>query len=143
GVDPSRLTFAPKLPQAEHIARYRAADLVLDTFPYGGHTTTSDALWAGAPVLALQGKSFAARVSASLLNAAGLAEFVMPSLPAYEAKIREILAQPQSLKAARQRLEKRAELPLFDTAKFVKNLEEAYTRAYGLYEEGQEFSDIR
>ncbi|MBI3419775.1 MAG: tetratricopeptide repeat protein [Proteobacteria bacterium] len=142
-VDPARLIFAPKLPQAEHLARYRAADLVLDTSPYGGHTTTSDALWAGAPVVALQGQSFAARVSASLLKAAGLPDFVTPSLSVYEAKIREILARPQSLEPARKRLQNRTELLLFNTHQFVKNLENAYTRAYGFYEKSQEFSDIR
>ena len=126
-----RLVFADRLPQAEHIARYRHADVVLDTAPYGGHTTTSDALWVGAPVIALCGKSFASRVSASLLKAAGLPELIAPSLDIYETKIRELLKDDDKRVAIRQHLQQgRETLPLFDSQTFVKNLEAAYQQAW-------------
>jgi protein O-GlcNAc transferase len=131
GVVPERIIFADRMPQAEHIARYRHADIVLDTAPYGGHTTTSDALWVGAPVIALSGKSFASRVSASLLKAAGLPELVAPSLDIYETKIRELLNDPDKGDGVRKHLQQNREnLPLFDSSAFVKNLEAAYRKAW-------------
>ncbi|NDE89586.1 MAG: glycosyltransferase [Alphaproteobacteria bacterium] len=126
-----RLVFAEKLPQAEHIARYRHADLVLDTAPYGGHTTTSDALWVGAPVVALCGKSFASRVAASLLKAAELPELIASSLDIYETKIRELIKDEPKRASIRQHLQQERErLPLFDSAGFVKDLEKAYQAAW-------------
>jgi len=131
GIAGERLIFADRLPQAEHIARYRHADVVLDTAPYGGHTTTSDALWVGVPVVALCGKSFASRVSASLLKAAGLPELIAPSLDIYETKIRELLKDDDKRAAIRTHLQQgRETLPLFDSAAFVKNLEAAYQQAW-------------
>ena len=131
GIAGERLIFADRLPQAEHIARYRHADVVLDTAPYGGHTTTSDALWVGVPVVALCGKSFASRVSASLLKAAGLPELIAPSLDIYETKIRELLKDDDKRAAIRNHLQQgRETLPLFDSAGFVKNLEAAYQQAW-------------
>ncbi len=136
GIDPERIIFADRLPQAEHIARYRHADVVLDTAPYGGHTTTSDALWVGVPVIGLSGKSFASRVSASLLKAAGLPELVAPSLDIYETKIRELLKDEERRSSIRQHLQQgRESLPLFDSKTFVKNLEAAYQTAWN--ESGQ------
>jgi predicted O-linked N-acetylglucosamine transferase (SPINDLY family) len=130
GIDAARLIFAGKLPQAEHMARYRQADLVLDTYPYGGHTTTSDALWVGAPVVACAGQSFASRVSGSLLHAVELGDLVTHSLSDYEKKITELLANPDQCQEYRQHLRSdREKLPLFNTPAFVKALEEAFTRA--------------
>ena len=82
GIDPSRLVFAQRLPLEEHLARHRLADLFLDTLPFNAHTTASDALWAGLPVLTCQGQTFAGRVAASLLNAVGLPGLVTHSLDA-------------------------------------------------------------
>src|SRR5205814_3329585 len=84
GVDPERLIFATRLPVAEHLARHRLADLFLDTLPYNAHTTASDALWAGLPVLTCRGSAFAARVAASLLGAVGLPELVTDNPADYE-----------------------------------------------------------
>ena len=85
GVDPARLVLAPRVPMPEHLARQRLANLFLDTLPYNAHTTTSDALWVGLPVLTCLGESFPGRVAASLLRAAGLPELVTTSLADYEA----------------------------------------------------------
>ncbi len=85
GVDPNRLIFAPRQPSPEHLARHRLADLFLDTLPYNAHTTASDALWAGLPVLTCSGDTFAGRVAGSLLHAVGLPELITFSLDAYEA----------------------------------------------------------
>ncbi len=127
GIDPARLVFAKRMAQDQHLARYQAADIVLDTAPYGGHTTTSDALWAGTPVVGLQGKSFAARVSSSLLAAAGVPELITGNLAAYEAKIRELIADPAlRQKLSAQLVAGRGKSPLFDTPAFVKALEQGY-----------------
>ena len=90
GVDPDRLIFAPKLPSPEHLARHRLADLFLDTLPYNAHTTASDALWAGLPVLTCAGETFAGRVAGSLLHAVGLPELVTTSLEEYETLARKL-----------------------------------------------------
>lgn len=127
GISPSRLFFADRTGHEEHIARYHHADIVLDTAPYGGHTTTSDALWMGSPVVALCGKSFAARVSASLLKAVGLPELIAPTLDVYETKIRELIAASDKRAALRRHLQDgRMTFLLFDDAGFVKNLEVAF-----------------
>jgi predicted O-linked N-acetylglucosamine transferase (SPINDLY family) len=127
GVSAERLVFAPQLPLARHLARYRIADLFLDTFPCGGHTTASDALWAGLPVLTRLGASFAARVASSLLNAIGLPELITSSAAHYEALAVELATNPARLAALRQNLElRRATAPLFDTPRFTRDLEQAY-----------------
>ncbi|HYE48597.1 MAG TPA: tetratricopeptide repeat protein [Azospirillaceae bacterium] len=127
GVDDGRLVFAPRLPLAGHLARYRLADLCLDTSPYTGHTTTSDALWMGAPVVTLLGETFASRVAASLLIAAGLPETVARSLPEYEETALALAREPDTLAAFRRRLEAaRARSPLWDTPRFARHLEQAY-----------------
>jgi predicted O-linked N-acetylglucosamine transferase (SPINDLY family) len=127
GVSAERLVFAPQLPLARHLARYRIADLFLDTFPCGGHTTASDALWAGLPVLTRLGESFAARVASSLLNAIGLPELITSSAAHYEALAVELATNPARLAALRQNLElRRATAPLFDTPRFTRDLEQAY-----------------
>jgi predicted O-linked N-acetylglucosamine transferase (SPINDLY family) len=127
GIDSRRLVFAPRAPLPEHLARHRLADLFLDTLPYNAHTTASDALWAGLPVLTCLGASFAGRVAASLLRAAGLPELVATSLADYEALAFALATTPGRLAALRARLERsRLECPLFDTAAFVRSMERAY-----------------
>ncbi len=96
-ISPERLVFAERMPLAEHLARHRLADLFLDTNPYNAHTTASDALWAGLPVLTLIGDTFAGRVGASLLNAVGLPELITPTPKAYEDLAVELALRPQKL----------------------------------------------
>ena len=116
GVDPNRLIFANKLPQAEHLARHKHADLFLDTFCYNAHTTASDALWAGLPVITKKGEQFAARVSASLLTAVGLPELITETDADYENLIIELANQPEKLCKIRSKLQSnRLTKPLFDT----------------------------
>jgi protein O-GlcNAc transferase len=127
GIASNRIVFAARVPLDEHLARHRHADLFLDTQPYGAHTTASDALWAGVPVLTVVGPTFAARVAASLLQAAGLPELIAPDLKAYEAAALRLASEPDTLAAIRTKLAKNRErTPLFDTAAFTRNLESAY-----------------
>ena len=104
GVAGERLVFAPRMDLAEHLARHRAADLFLDTLPYNAHTTASDALWAGLPVVTCAGRSFAARVAGSLLHAVGLPELVTTSLAEYEALALALARDPGRLAELRERL---------------------------------------
>lgn len=128
GVDPSRLIFAPRLPLSEHLARYPAADLFLDTFPCTAHTTASDALWAGVPLLTCQGETFAARVAASVLHAAGLPELIARNLQEYEEFALAASADRERLAALRARLAtSRRTCPLFDAERYRRGLEAAYT----------------
>jgi predicted O-linked N-acetylglucosamine transferase (SPINDLY family) len=137
GVDPSRLVFAPEVPQAEHLARQRLADLLLDTWPYSSHTTASDALWVGLPVVALAGRSFAARVSRSIVCAAGLPELVTTSLADYEALITALCTEPGRLPALRQRIESSVRASaLFDTERFTRALESSYEQMCARYRAG-------
>ncbi|MFM2042448.1 MAG: hypothetical protein RLY86_1024 [Pseudomonadota bacterium] len=127
GIDQDRLVFAGWLPLADHLARYRAVDLCLDSFPYTGHTTTSDALWMGVPVVTCLGRSFAARVAASLLQAAGVPDLVTRSLADYGALALSLARGPDRLAAIRRRLATMRETaPLFDTPRFTRHLETAY-----------------
>jgi predicted O-linked N-acetylglucosamine transferase (SPINDLY family) len=127
GVDPARLYFSDRLPKAQHLRRLQLADLALDTRLYNGHTTTSDALWAGLPVIALEGRHFASRVSASLLRAIGLPELVANSLPAYRDLALGLARHPERLAALRAKLAAhRTTAPLFDSGRFVQGLEGAY-----------------
>ena len=129
GIDPGRLVSAPIRPIAEHLARHRHADLFLDTLPCNAHTTASDALWAGLPVLTCAGATFAGRVAASAVTAVGMPELVAPSLAAYEQLAFDLARTPARLRELRERLEKnRATAPLFDTAAYVRHLETAYAR---------------
>jgi protein O-GlcNAc transferase len=131
GVDAQRLVFARRLPLPEHLARHRVADLFIDTLPYNAHTTASDALWAGLPVLTLAGKSFAARVAASLLNALELPELVTTTQDQYESLAVELARAPGRLAELRQRLqERRITSPLFDTTGTARHLENAYQKMY-------------
>jgi protein O-GlcNAc transferase len=127
GIDPARLIFAENKPLPDHLARYRLADLVLDTFPYGGHTTVSDALWVGTPVVAVQGQSFPSRVAASLLEATGLGPWVAHTLEDYEFKIRQLTQNPAQLAEVRSHLQNtRTTAPLFNTPLFVQDLETVF-----------------
>jgi protein O-GlcNAc transferase len=125
GIDPDRLIFAKGKPRFEHTARYRLVDLALDTPIYGGHSTTSDALWAGCPVLGLLGRGFPARVSASLLTAAKLEDLISTSPKEYVARAIQLARDRQALAAIRARLnENRDHLPLFDIKRFTKEMDE-------------------
>ena len=128
GIAPARLVFAPRVPLPQHLARHAVADLFLDTLPYNAHTTASDALWAGLPVLTRPGEAFAGRVAASLLRAVGLAELVVETATEYEALALALARDPARLAALRQRLAlNRATAPLFDTDRFAQHLEAAFT----------------
>jgi predicted O-linked N-acetylglucosamine transferase (SPINDLY family) len=139
GIDSQRLFFAERMPLAEHLARHRQADLFLDTFPYNAHTTASDALWTGLPVLTLMGRSFASRVAASLLNAVGLPELITSTQEEYEALAIELALNPHKLADIKLKLAKnRLTTPLFDTPLFTKNLESAYIKMYERYQDDLE-----
>jgi predicted O-linked N-acetylglucosamine transferase (SPINDLY family) len=138
GIDPARLVFAPRVGRAEHLARHRRADLFLDTLPYNAHTTTSDALWAGVPVLTCLGTSFAGRVAASLLGAIGLSEMITRDLRAYEALALELARDPAALAALREKLvSARRTQPLFDAARFRRHIEAAYLRMLEIQRRGE------
>jgi len=128
GVAPERVVFAPRMPRTEdHLARLRLADLFLDTLPYNAHATACDALWAGLPVLTCRGNSFPARVAASLLHAIGLPELVTSSPGEYEAFARALALDPARLAAMKAKLMRNRDTePLFDTARFTRDLESAY-----------------
>ena len=135
GVEPNRLIFAERMPLAEHLARHRQANLFLDTLPYNAHTTTSDALWAGLPVLTLIGQSFPSRVAASLLNAIGLPELVTTTQKEYETLAIQLASDPNQLLAIKNKLaDNRLSAPLFNTPLFAKNLEAAYLKMYERYQ---------
>ncbi len=127
GVNSSRIIFAEKVSPEEHIARLQCADLVLDSFPVNGHTSTSDSLWAGVPVVTIAGETFISRVAGSLLNAANLSEFVCDDYSSYQAKAIEMAHNPETLKTISENLKQSAlELPLFDSERYTKNLETLY-----------------
>jgi len=127
GVAADRLVFAPRLPLDEHLARHRLADLFLDTFPVNAHTTASDALWGGLPLVTMSGEPFVSRVAASLLAAVGLSELITDNLADYEALALKLATTPELLAGARAKLAaNRLTAPLFDTDRFCKHIESAY-----------------
>lgn len=137
GVAPERLIFAPKLPLDRHLGRVRAGDLFLDTAPYNAHTTASDALWVGVPVLTCAGETFAARVAGSLLSAAGMPELITHSMADYEALALRLARSPDTLGGLRRRLDaNRRTAALFDTPAYVRDLEQAYARMWALHTSG-------
>ena len=143
GVSAARLVFADKVSQAEHLARQRLADLFLDTFNYNAHTTASDALWAGLPVVTKMGEGFAARVGGSLLTAVGLPELITRNEREYEALIRELAAHPRELRRVTKKLEENiTSQPLFDSVKYTRNLEAGFEMAFDRYIHGKRPSDI-
>jgi len=138
GVDPVRLVFAANLPLEDHLARHRLADLFLDTLPYGAHTTASDALWAGLPLVACRGEAFAGRVAASLLHSVGLPELVTSNLADYEALALRLARDPALLRGFRERLARnRLTSALFDTDGFRRQIEAAYLTMWERFEGGQ------
>jgi len=137
-VDPGRLIFAGRSSLDEHLARHRLADLFLDTLPYNAHTTASDALWAGVPLVTCRGNAFAGRVGASLLRAVGLPELVTTSLPDYEALALRLASDPALLRGFRQRLaQNRATCPLFDADRFRRHIEAAYRTMWDIWQRGE------
>jgi predicted O-linked N-acetylglucosamine transferase (SPINDLY family) len=137
GVDPVRLVFAGRLKLDEHLARNGRADLFLDTLPYNAHTTASDALWAGLPVLTCPGQAFAARVATSLLHAVGLPELVTYSIQEYEALALALARDATRLGAIRAKLARNRDThPLFDTDRFRRHIEAAYARMWDMWQRG-------
>lgn len=137
GIEACRLVFGKKLPYPEHLARYRTADLFLDTWPYNAGATASDALWAGLPVLTLVGRSFAGRIAASALDAIALPELVTSSVAHYEELAVQLATDPRQMAAIREKLaENRHTAPLFDTGRFARHLEAAYVMMYERHQSG-------
>ncbi|AUC96900.1 hypothetical protein CWS35_23585 [Bradyrhizobium sp. SK17] len=138
GVDAERLVFARRVSSlADHLARHRAADLFLDTLPFNAHTTASDALWAGLPVLTQIGDTLAGRVAASLLTAVGLPELIARDASEYEQRAIGIARDPEALKALKEKLaQNRLTKPLFDTKHFTRQIEAAYVAMHERYQAG-------
>ena len=143
GIDPKRLVFADRVSPAEHLARHAQADLFLDTFRYNAHTTASDALWAGLPLVTLPGRSFAARVAASLLTAMGLPELIAETPGDYERLALALATDPPRLAVLKEKLAAtRKGAPLFRSAAFTRALESGFDQAYARYLAGQAPADI-
>jgi predicted O-linked N-acetylglucosamine transferase (SPINDLY family) len=133
-IDPSRLIFAGKLDMKEHLARHRLADLFLDTFNFNAHTTASEALWTGLPVVTKMGKGFASRVAASLLNALDCPELITETKEDYEALIMELATDPKKLLRIREKVtSNRLSKPLFNTELYIKNLENSFKQVHENY----------
>ncbi|MBO0764570.1 MAG: tetratricopeptide repeat protein [Hyphomicrobiaceae bacterium] len=143
GVDPKRLIFADHVDHSLYMARNGLADLHLDTFPYGGHTTASDALWAGRPVLTRAGRSFASRVCGSLLTTIGVPELITTTAEDYEALAIRLARDRPLITGLKRRIEEgRSHSPLFDTRRFCRNLERAYARMVERSRAGQPPEEI-
>ena len=143
GVDSERIIFSKRMPVEEHLARHKVADLFVDTFPYTAHTTCSDSLLAGLPVLTCIGESFASRVAASLLNAIDLPELIVSSKKEYEEMAIKIMDNPNYLKEIKKKLERnKLEKPLFDTKLFTKHLEMAFNKMYQTYVGNEKLENI-
>ncbi|WP_413200788.1 TIGR03032 family protein [Nostoc piscinale] len=138
GINGDRLIFAPPEAKAQHLARHKLADLFLDTLYYNAHTTASDALWAGLPVITCPGETFPSRVGASLLMAIGLPELITNSLETYEQLAINLAKSPEKLQQINQKLAQNlTTYPLFDTPLYTRNLEQAYLRMWEIYASGQ------
>lgn len=138
GISPDRLVFSPRAAHAQHLARHRLADLFLDTPYCNAHTTASDALWAGLPVLTCEGDTFTSRVAASLLHAIEMPELIAPSLEDYEALALKLARDPGLLSATREKLARnRLSTPLFDTGRFTRHLEAAYVSMHERAQRGE------
>ena len=137
GVDAARLVFAGRMTLPEHLARHRCAELFLDTLPYNAHTTTSDALWTGLPVLTHIGEAFAGRVAASLLNAIGLTELITYSQDEYERTAIDLATNRAKLATIKHKLvENRLNTPLFDTRAYARDLEAVYMAMHARFQAG-------
>ena len=138
GVDPGRLVFAAKMHVDDHIARMQLGDLFLDTLPIGAHTTASEALWAGLPVLTCLGDAFPGRVGASLLTAISMPDMIASTLPDYESKARHLANAPREMAVLRTRLrDARLTSPLFDTIRYTRNFESALLHMMELRDVGE------
>jgi predicted O-linked N-acetylglucosamine transferase (SPINDLY family) len=138
GIDAGRLIFAPRVPIAEHLARHALADLFLDTLPYNAHTTASDALWMGLPLVTCSGNTFTGRVAGSLLTAMELPELITCSLAEYEKLAMRLADYPDELAAIRRKLRlSRDKSPLFDTPRMAEHLEQAYAAMWKRHAAGQ------
>jgi protein O-GlcNAc transferase len=138
GVESTRLIFLEKLPIDQHLERLRLADVALDTQIVNGAATTSDALWAGTPVITLQGSSFASRMSSSILTAIGLPELITQTIEEYEQTAVDLGRNPERLQEIRQKIAKnRLVEPLFDTPRFARNLEKAYKEMWEIFVAGE------
>ncbi|MDA8881569.1 tetratricopeptide repeat protein [Alphaproteobacteria bacterium] len=139
GIKKDRLVFAEKLPPHEHLARHKHADLFIDTFNYNAHTTASDALWVGLPIVTKMGQGFATRVAGSLLNAIGLPELITKNEQDYESLILELATNPDRLSKVKEKLKANCFThPLFDTEQYTKYLEDGYQQTYQNYCEGHQ-----
>jgi len=137
GIGPERVHWAPRLDLGPHISRVRLADLFIDTWPCNAHTTASDALWAGLPVVTLMGQTFASRVAASLVNAVGLPELICTDVQQYRRTIVELARDPARRQVMRERLDQaRDDSPLFDSARFTLEYEALLTRMIERQEAG-------
>jgi predicted O-linked N-acetylglucosamine transferase (SPINDLY family) len=138
GVNAERLVFAPRLPPPDHLARHALADLFLDTRPYNAHTTASDALWMGLPLVTCPGETFASRVAASLLKTIGMPELVTSSPGEYEELARSLARSPEQLAAIKEKLARKREAsPLFDVARFTRHLETVYATMWTRQQNGE------
>jgi predicted O-linked N-acetylglucosamine transferase (SPINDLY family) len=138
GVDPQRLVFAPWASYQDYLARYTLADLFLDTTPFGGGTTTSDALWAGLPVVTLLGEAFASRMTGSLLRSVGLPELIAESADEYEALALRLARDLDLRGGLKSRLVRNREtMPVFNTRRFTRHLETAYTMMWERHRRGE------
>jgi len=138
GINPHRLRFSEPCPKPVHLIRLSLADLCLDTRAVNGAATTSDALWAGVPVVTIQGGHFASRMSASILSAVGLSELITDDLRQYEELAVALAADREQLQALRAKLETNTRTyPLFDTGRFVRNLENAFEQMWEIYKAGE------
>jgi predicted O-linked N-acetylglucosamine transferase (SPINDLY family) len=137
GVPSERLIFAPRMTIAEHLARHRHADLFLDTLPINAHTTASDALWTGLPIVTCPGSTLVGRVAASLLKATGLDELIVSSLEEYEALALKLARQPELLRSLKSKLtHNRVSSPLFDSERFARTIEAAYVAMWQRHQQG-------
>ncbi|MFM7424152.1 MAG: TIGR03032 family protein, partial [Elainella sp.] len=141
GVDPARLVFAPRVSKQAHLERHAHADLFLDTRYYNAHVTASDALWAGTPVVTVLGQTFASRVGASLLTAAGLPELIAPDLATYEQLALHLATHPSELQALKQRLQTR-DSALFNKAQTVRHLEAGYRAIWQRWQAGLPVQEV-
>ena len=138
GISKNRLIFTKRENLDSHLDRLSLADLALDTYPYSGGATTSNSLWAGVPVVTLQGKTYLARMSSSLLTAIGLPELISQNIKEYEKLVISLANNPDKLKKIKVKLLKNRDFyPLFDTQVFVKNLEKAYMAMWQNYLDGK------
>ena len=142
-ISSSRIIFANNLPHLEHLERHKHADLFLDTFNYNAHTTASDALWSGIPIITKQGNQFAARVASSLLTALDLNELITQTEDDYESLIIDYASQPLKLKKINEKLNKNKNIkPLFNTEQYARDFELILLKAYELYLNGDKPKDI-